>query len=182
VARAAPVARTGGDICSCGAANSICAFRRSASPHFIWRRHSSGFRSCCKTRARMRRENGDARTFRPREAGEGDHWSSRSERTVVEGAHDSQLRCRCRKFLQREEASKQTRGERKCLDGTETLAARCVLRPLHHPFGVVPLPRFAVAEEAPRFAGAEKIGAYSAACISPASSMKPPAWRRHMAA
>jgi hypothetical protein len=32
----------------------------------------------------------------------------------------------------------------------------------------------------PRFAGAEKN--YSAACISPASSMKPPAWRRHMAA
>jgi hypothetical protein len=31
---------------------SVCAFRRSASPHFIWRRNSSGFRSCCKTRAR----------------------------------------------------------------------------------------------------------------------------------
>jgi len=42
----------------------------------------------------MRREN--AIIFRPREAGEGDHWSSRSERTVVEGAQDSPLRCRCR--------------------------------------------------------------------------------------
>src|SRR4029077_9259715 len=40
-----------------------------------------------------------AATFRPREAGEGDHWSSRSERTVVEGAPDSKLRCRCRRFL-----------------------------------------------------------------------------------
>jgi ferredoxin len=30
------------------------------------------------------------------EAGEGNHWSSRSERTVVEGAQDSELRCRCR--------------------------------------------------------------------------------------
>ena len=26
--------------------------------------------------------------IRPREAGEGDHWSSRSERTVVEGAQE----------------------------------------------------------------------------------------------
>jgi hypothetical protein len=31
-------------------------------------------------------------------AGEGDHWSSRSERTVVEGAHDSELRCGCKKM------------------------------------------------------------------------------------
>src|SRR5580700_10871365 len=37
--------------------------------------------------------------FRPREAGEGDHWSSRSERTVVEGALDSPLRCRCKKRI-----------------------------------------------------------------------------------
>jgi hypothetical protein len=42
----------------------------------------------------VRRES--AISFRPREAGEGDHWSSRSERTVVEGAHDSELRRRCR--------------------------------------------------------------------------------------
>jgi len=40
----------------------------------------------------MRRENASARTIRPREAGEGDHWSSRSERTVVEGAPDAELR------------------------------------------------------------------------------------------
>ena len=44
----------------------------------------------------MRREN--ATTFRPREAGEGDHWSSRSERTVVEGAQDAELRYRCRRI------------------------------------------------------------------------------------
>jgi hypothetical protein len=47
-------------------------------------------------RAGMDCRAGRATTFRPREAGEGDHWSSRSERTVVEGAPDSQLRCRCR--------------------------------------------------------------------------------------
>jgi hypothetical protein len=39
-----------------------------------------------------------AATFRPREAGEGDHWSSRSERTVVEGAPDAELRCRRRRI------------------------------------------------------------------------------------
>jgi hypothetical protein len=37
------------------------------------------------------------RFFRPRDSGGGDHWSSRSERTVVEGAQDAQLRCRCKK-------------------------------------------------------------------------------------
>src|SRR5580692_12750403 len=31
----------------------------------------------------------------PALAGEGDHWSSRSERTVVEGALDAELRDRC---------------------------------------------------------------------------------------
>jgi hypothetical protein len=53
----------------------------------------------------------------PAIAGEGDHWSSRSERTVVEGAPDSELRCRCRKF------SSQKR-QAKCLDITKTLASR----------------------------------------------------------
>src|ERR1700722_2273943 len=90
-----------------------------------------------KPRAQVRRENEAACTIRPREAGEGDHWSSRSERTVVEGAQDSKLRFRCRRFSSHEEAS-----ERKCWNITKTLAARCVLRPLHHPFGVVPLPRY----------------------------------------
>ena len=42
-----------------------------------------------KTRVRMHRENDIARTIRPREAEEGDHWSSRSERTVVEGRRAS---------------------------------------------------------------------------------------------
>ena len=37
-----------------------------------------------KTRMRMHRENEIARTIRPPEAGQGNHWSSRSERTVVE--------------------------------------------------------------------------------------------------
>src|SRR6202042_665644 len=38
----------------------------------------------------------------PAIAGEGDHWSSRSERTVVEGAQDSKLRFRCREFSSHE--------------------------------------------------------------------------------
>ena len=83
----------------------------------------------------MHRES--AATFRPREAGEADHWSSRSERTVVEGAPDAELRFRCRRFFSQEDLS-----ERKCLNTTKTLASRLVLRPLHHPFGVVPLPRY----------------------------------------
>jgi hypothetical protein len=49
---------------------SVCAFRRSASPHFIWRRNFSGFRSCCKTRARMRREDESACFTSPRVRGE----------------------------------------------------------------------------------------------------------------
>jgi hypothetical protein len=48
---------------------SVCAFRRSASPHFIWRRNNSGFRSCCKLGRGARREN--AITFRPRDSGGG---------------------------------------------------------------------------------------------------------------
>jgi hypothetical protein len=55
----------------------------------------------------------------PAIAGEGDHWSSRSERTVVEGAPDSQLGCRYRRFSSREEAS-----EQRCPNITKTLAAR----------------------------------------------------------
>ena len=52
-----------------------------------------------KTRMRMRRENEMAFLSAPAIAGEGegDHWSSRSERTVVEGAQDSTLRYRSRK-------------------------------------------------------------------------------------
>ena len=49
-----------------------------------------------KTRAQVRRGNEIAFLSAPAIAGEGDHWSSRSERTVVEGAQDSELRCRCR--------------------------------------------------------------------------------------
>jgi hypothetical protein len=55
----------------------------------------------------------------PAIAGEGDHWSSHSERTVVEGAPGVELRFRCKKFSLQEEAS-----ERTCPDITETLAAR----------------------------------------------------------
>jgi hypothetical protein len=71
-----------------------------------------------KARMRMHRENEIAFLSAPAIAGEGDHWSSRSERTVVEGAPDSELRCRCRKFSSREEASE------KCLGIAEMFVKR----------------------------------------------------------
>src|SRR5580704_4842409 len=55
----------------------------------------------------------------PAIAGEGDHWSSRIERTVVEGAPDAELRFRGGRFSSREEAN-----ERTCSNITTTLAAR----------------------------------------------------------
>jgi hypothetical protein len=59
------------------------------------------------TQAQTRCEDEIARAIRPREAGEWDHWSSRSERSVVEGAPAAKLRCRCKKFFLRTLASKQ---------------------------------------------------------------------------
>jgi hypothetical protein len=73
------------------------AYRRSASLHFFEAKRIRGFGR--QTSGAMHRENASARSFRPREAGEGDHWSSRSERTVVEGAPDSQLHC-CRRTFE----------------------------------------------------------------------------------
>jgi hypothetical protein len=54
-----------------GVARSIFSLRLPALrlPSFIWRRNISGFRSCCKTRARTRREAAIA--FRPRDSGGG---------------------------------------------------------------------------------------------------------------
>ena len=72
-----------------------------------------------KARMRMHRENEIAFLSAPALAGEGDHWSSRSERTVVEGAPDAELRFRCRRFSLEEKESK-----RKCLDISQELAAR----------------------------------------------------------
>ena len=116
-------------------------FRRSASPYFIGGK--SFVALVCKTRARLRRENEIARTIRPREAGEGDHWSSRSERTVVEGAPDSQLRYRRREItaatlfrFTRKEASKlnvSARRQPSC--NVEACAPSTALR-------AVPLPRY----------------------------------------
>jgi len=73
---------------------TVAPFRRSASPYFFGGKSLVALVG--KPRAQARRENESARAFRPREAGEGDHWSSRSERTVVEGAQDSEFCCRCR--------------------------------------------------------------------------------------
>jgi hypothetical protein len=75
---------------------TVAPFRRSASLHFFEAKEFVALVD--KPRAHMRRENESARTIRPREAGEGDHWSSRSERTVVEGAPEPERRCRCKRF------------------------------------------------------------------------------------
>jgi hypothetical protein len=74
-----------------------CAFRRSASLRF-YLEAATVLAFVRNTRMRMHRENEIAFPSAPASAGEGDHWSSRSERTVVEGAQDSTLRYRCRKF------------------------------------------------------------------------------------
>jgi hypothetical protein len=74
---------------------TVAPFRRSASLYFI-RRQRIGI-DLAELGCGSRRENEIAFLSAPAIAGEGDHWSSRSERTVVEGAQDSTLRYRCRK-------------------------------------------------------------------------------------
>jgi hypothetical protein len=82
-----------------------------------------------KTRARVR-------PSAPATAGEGGHWSSRSERTVVEGARDAELRCRCKKFS-KEEASENVWRSRRLLRRVESCAPSTTL--LRR---AVPLPRY----------------------------------------
>src|SRR6202040_2968367 len=60
VARAAPEARTGGNICSCGAAVFVCAFRRSASLYLFGGETSVAFVLAAKLGREARRENEDA--------------------------------------------------------------------------------------------------------------------------
>jgi hypothetical protein len=104
-------------------------------PLIFWRQKLRGFG----------RQNSDAdcvagtRAFAPSApavAGEGDHWSSRSERTVVEGARDVELRCRCKKFSQ-EEASQNVWTSRRLLWHVESCAPSTTL--LRR---AVPLPRY----------------------------------------
>jgi hypothetical protein len=75
------------------------------------------------------------RSSAPAIAGEGDHWSSQSERTVVEGAPDSKLRCRRRRVFSQKEASEHVRTSRGLLRRVESCAPSTALR-------AVPLPRF----------------------------------------
>jgi hypothetical protein len=87
---------------SADAAPVNCAFRRSASLRF-YLEAATFLAFVRKTRVqKTHRENEIAFLSAPAKAGEGDHWSSRSERTVVEGAQDSTLRYRCRKFSEQE--------------------------------------------------------------------------------
>ena len=64
----------------------------------------------------------------PAIAGEGDHWSSRSERMVVEGAPDPSFRCH------------RKGNHRRRRNLLELPALRRVPRPLHHPSGGPPPP------------------------------------------
>ena len=72
----------------------------------------------------------------PAIGGDGDHWSSRSERTVVEGAPGVELRCRCGRFWSQEETSEYVRTSRRLLRCVESCAPSTTL--LRR---VVPLPR-----------------------------------------
>src|SRR6202043_3606374 len=102
--------------------------RRSASPYFFGGKTFVALVG--KARARVRRENERARIIRPREAGEGDHWSSRSERTVVEGAPESELRFRGRRFSAQEAASENVWTPRRLLRRVESCAPSTTLRSL----------------------------------------------------
>jgi hypothetical protein len=115
-----------------------CAFSALRLPLFFWRQKTSGFG----------RQNPDADGVAgtrilsaPAKAGEGDHWSSRSERTVVEGAQDAALRCRCRKSLC-------TRDERTCLEITKDSCGALSPAPPPPPCfaGWSPSPAIAVAD------------------------------------
>src|SRR5580704_11597913 len=82
-----------------------------------------------------RLEGGVIFFIRPREAGEGDHWSSRSERTVVEGALDSPLRCCCRSVKADKFNSLKARNDSSSLSSALNPASsksRRRPRPFHH--------------------------------------------------
>ena len=72
----------------------------------------------------------------PAIAGEGGHWSSRSERTVVEGAQDSKLRYRCRMVEENKieslRAPNDSSSSKSALDPALS-KLRCCPRPFHHP-------------------------------------------------
>ena len=115
-----------------------CAFSALRLPLFFWRQKIGGFG----------RQNPDADCVAgmralapsaPATAGEGDHWSSRSERTVVEGAPELELRFLCKRFSLQEEASEHVWTSRRLLRRVESCAPSTALR-------AVPLPRFAGAE------------------------------------
>jgi hypothetical protein len=85
----------------------------------------------------------------PAIAGEGDHWSSRSERTEVEGAPDSQLRCR---YIESTSTTlfRFTRKETGKLDGSARRQLSCNVEasaPSTTPSGWSPSPAIAVADE-----------------------------------
>ena len=116
---------------------SVCAFRRSASPHFIWRRNLCGGETSVAfvLAAKLGRVARTRVCIRPREAGEGDHWSSRSERTWWRG------RLRCRSVVV--EGGREQLGfcllvekplsEFRICDCPSSSKFRRRLRPLHHP-------------------------------------------------
>jgi hypothetical protein len=87
----------------------------------------------------------------PAIAGEGDHWSSRSERTVVEGARDSELRCRCKGMtamkLLRSSVGKNRANLKSAYDVDSCAALRSAPPPPPCFAGWSPSPAVAVADE-----------------------------------
>ena len=84
-----------------------------------------------KARARVRRENEEARTIRPRASGGGGPRDS-----AVEGAPDSELRCRRKAF-----AAKALLKIEMLERSRKRMCKRRRPRPLHRPSGG-PLPRY----------------------------------------
>jgi hypothetical protein len=116
-------------ICSCGAAHSICAFRRSASLYLFGGEHPWLSVLLQNSGAKRAARTGSLAPSAPAIAGEGDHWSSRSERTVVEGARDSTCCWRCKTMNVGAELALN------CLRRVESGAPSTALR-------AVPLPRY----------------------------------------
>jgi hypothetical protein len=139
---APPEAQMDGNIrCVARPHGTVAPFRRSASPYFLeakaWWLWSAKLGRGCVAGMRTRAPSA------PAIAGEGDHWSSRSERTVVEGAQDSELRCRCWTVKADKIESLGTSNDSSSSKSVLNLALsklRCCLRPLHRPSGGPPPP------------------------------------------
>src|ERR1700722_13624158 len=111
-----------------------CAFSALRLPLFFWRQKICSF--CRQNSDAMRRENEAACTIRPRASGGGGPLELAQRANVVEGAPDSELRCRCRAVNTDEIDSRGARNESSSSSSAPDLASsklRCGPRPFHHP-------------------------------------------------